>query len=155
MITHSALTATLQREEGVRNSHIVRLDEFWPAGVMAANALERWPNSEEQNETGFSLANNTDKSMFEVFAAEPTRGARFAKFFDQPDPPQDSIAENFDWTNVQTMVDVGGSYGSIAISVAERFPHIHCVVQDLEATAQEGEARLPEHLRGRVEFRSQ
>lgn len=33
VITHSALTTSLASDEGMRNSLIVELDEFWPAGV--------------------------------------------------------------------------------------------------------------------------
>lgn len=33
VITHSALTAVLAGDEVMRNSLIVELDEFWPAGV--------------------------------------------------------------------------------------------------------------------------
>jgi hypothetical protein len=51
VITHSALTATLVRDDKVRNALIVQLDEFWPAGVKAADALEQWPNSEESSQT--------------------------------------------------------------------------------------------------------
>lgn len=33
VITHSALTAVLARDDLMRNSLIVELDEFWPAGI--------------------------------------------------------------------------------------------------------------------------
>ena len=34
VITHSALTAVLAGDEMERNTLVVKLDEFWPAGVM-------------------------------------------------------------------------------------------------------------------------
>ena len=34
VITHSALTAVLAGDEMERNALVVKLDEFWPAGVM-------------------------------------------------------------------------------------------------------------------------
>jgi hypothetical protein len=34
IITHSALTAILVGDEMERNALVVKLDEFWPAGVM-------------------------------------------------------------------------------------------------------------------------
>jgi hypothetical protein len=51
IITHSALTATLAKDDKLRNALIVQLDEFWPAGMKVADALEKWPNSEENNQT--------------------------------------------------------------------------------------------------------
>ncbi|KAI1813816.1 O-methyltransferase [Poronia punctata] len=158
-ITHSALTAVLANDEMARNSLVVELDEFWPAGVKMADAMEKWPNSEENNQTGFSLANNNsngNKGMFDIFAENPERGERFGRYFSNPNPnepmPADGIVDSYDWDEKRTMVDVGGSHGSVAISIAERFPHMTCFVQDLPDTVAEGASRLPAHLQGRVKF---
>jgi hypothetical protein len=51
IVVHSGLTALLTRDALVRNSLQCMLEEFWPAGVRAADALAKWPNSEEPNET--------------------------------------------------------------------------------------------------------
>ncbi|KAK7924323.1 hypothetical protein PG985_006377 [Apiospora marii] len=151
VITHSALTAALAGSEAMRNSLVVELDEFWPAAVKMADAMEKWPNSEENNETGFSLANNSNKSMFDIFAEEPTRGDRFGRYFSQ-DKTADGLLENYPWTDKTPMVDVGGSHGSVAISIAERFPHMRCYVQDLRDTVVEGASLLPAGLQDRVTF---
>ncbi|KAI0520797.1 S-adenosyl-L-methionine-dependent methyltransferase [Xylaria bambusicola] len=152
VISHSTLTAVLSRDEMARNSLIVELNEFWPAGVKMADAIEKWPNSEENNETGFSLANNSNKGMFDIFADNPDRADRFGRYFSKPDSTADGILENYPWTEKVTMVDVGGSHGSVAISIAERFPNIKCIVQDLPDTVTEGASYLPKHLRNRVTF---
>ncbi|KAI6089775.1 S-adenosyl-L-methionine-dependent methyltransferase [Hypoxylon rubiginosum] len=153
VITHSALTAVLAGDEVMRNSLIVELDEFWPAGVKMADAMEKWPNSEESNETGFALANNSDKSMYEILAEDPDRANRFAKYFDRPEST-DGLLDNYPWEEKDTMVDIGGSHGSVAISIAERFPNVKCIVQDLPAAVSEGASRLPAPLEGRVTFMS-
>ncbi|KAI0378115.1 S-adenosyl-L-methionine-dependent methyltransferase [Hypomontagnella monticulosa] len=152
VITHSALTAVLAEDDVTRNSLIVELDEFWPAGVKMADALERWPNSEEKNETGFSLANNSNKSMYEILAEDPVRRERFGRYFANPDKTADGIFDNYPWADKASVVDVGGSFGSVAIGIAQRFPNIKCVVQDLPDTIAEAESRLPADLRGRVTF---
>jgi hypothetical protein len=120
-----------------------------------ADALEKWPNSEENNETGFSLANNSDQSMFDIFARDPTRGARFGMLFSRPDEPSEMLLDNYSWDKIQTFVDVGGSHGSIAIGLAQRFPHVSCIVQDLPDTVAEGIKRLPVGLEDRVTFMAQ
>ncbi|ETS76496.1 hypothetical protein PFICI_11883 [Pestalotiopsis fici W106-1] len=152
VITHSALTAILASDEVMRNSLRVELDEFWPAGVKMADAMEKWPNSEESNETGFSLANNSDKGMFDIFADNPERAARFGLYLSKPDPTSDGLLDNYPWADLRTMVDVGGSHGSVAISIAERFPKMKCFVQDLSDTVAEGASHLPADLSDRVEF---
>ncbi|KAI1759594.1 S-adenosyl-L-methionine-dependent methyltransferase [Hypoxylon sp. FL1150] len=152
IITHSGLTAVLAEDDVARNSLIVELDEFWPAGVKMADALEKWPNSEEANETGFSLANNSSKGMYEILAENPERRERFGRYFANPDKTADGIFDNYPWAETSSMVDVGGSFGSVAIGIAQRFPNIKCVVQDLPDTIAEAEPRLPAELRGRVTF---
>ncbi|KAF2711448.1 S-adenosyl-L-methionine-dependent methyltransferase [Pleomassaria siparia CBS 279.74] len=152
IITHSAPTAVLVGDDLARNALIVQLEEFCPAGVKAADALEKWPNSEENNQTGFSLANNSDKSMFDIFSQDPARGARFGMLFSRADEPSTMLLDNYPWNDVQTFIDVGGSHGSIAIGLANQFPHIKCIVQDLPDTVAEGVSRLPADLKDRVTF---
>jgi hypothetical protein len=95
--------------------------------------------------------------MYDIFADNPDRGDRFGRFFSKPDPivRADSLLDNYPWSEKATMVDVGGSHGSVAISIAERFANMSCVVQDLPDTVAEGEARLPANLRDRVTFMAQ
>ncbi|OTA92758.1 hypothetical protein M434DRAFT_31515 [Hypoxylon sp. CO27-5] len=149
VITHSALTAIISRDELTRNSLIVEMDEFWPAGVKMADAMEKWPNSEENNETGFALANNSNKSMYGILADNPDRAERFGMYFSQPNESADGILNNYPWEDKDTMVDVGGSHGSVAIGIAKKFPNIKCVVQDLPGTVAEGASRLPAELQDR------
>ena len=43
----------------------------------------------------------------------------------------EAFAEKFDFSNFQTMCDVGGATGLLSIEVARRHPHIRCVSFDL------------------------
>ncbi|KAJ8131865.1 hypothetical protein O1611_g1765 [Lasiodiplodia mahajangana] len=143
-ITHSALTAVLVNDEVARNGLVVMAD-----------AMEKWPNSEENNETGFALANNSTKSMFDIFAENPDRAERFGRFFTASTSPTNELLDAYSWAEKATMVDVGGSHGSVAISIAERFPNMKCIVQDLPDTVAEGASKLPTHLKERVTFMAQ
>ncbi|OTA98103.1 hypothetical protein M426DRAFT_17763 [Hypoxylon sp. CI-4A] len=143
VITHSGLTAVLSQDENARNYLIV---------VKMADALEKWSNSEENNETGFSLANNSNKSMYEILAESPARRERFGRYFANPDKTADGIFDNYPWEDKARMVDVGGSFGSVAIGTAQRFPNIKCVVQDLPDTIAEAIPRVPADVRERVTF---
>ncbi|KAL5119384.1 hypothetical protein ACEQ8H_002653 [Pleosporales sp. CAS-2024a] len=66
---------------------------------------------------GFSLGKNVDKSMFDIFAHQPGRGARFGMLFSTADEPPKTLLDNYPWDEVQTFVDVGGSHGSIAVEL--------------------------------------
>jgi hypothetical protein len=93
--------------------------------------------------------------MFDVFAQDASRSARFAMLFSRADEPPAMLLNNYPWTDVQKFVDVGGSHGSIAIGLASQYPHIECVVQDLPDTVAEGAERLPADLKDRVTFMAQ
>ena len=90
--------------------------------------------------------------MYEILAESPARRERFARLMSQPQTTHDGLLDNYPWAEKATMVDVGGSHGSVAILVAEKFPHMKCFVQDLSDTVAEGAARLPAKLQERVTF---
>jgi hypothetical protein len=93
--------------------------------------------------------------MFDIFAQDPVRGARFGMLFSRADEPSTMLLDNYPWNDAQTFVDVGGSHGSIAIALAHHFPHIKCVVQDLPLTIAEGLSRLSTDLKDKVIFMAQ
>lgn len=64
------------------------------------------------------------------------------------------ILDGFDWTTIGkgSVVDIGGSHGSLSIAIAQRHPNVNFVVQDRAAVAREGRAKLPPQLANRVSF---
>lgn len=46
------------------------------------------------------------------------------------------LVDNFDFGSIGrgTIVDVGGSHGQVSIAIAEKFPDVTCIVQDLDGT---------------------
>ncbi|KAI1455318.1 S-adenosyl-L-methionine-dependent methyltransferase [Annulohypoxylon moriforme] len=152
VITHSVLTAIIAQDEMARAALLVELDEFLPAANKMADAMERWPNSEENTETGFNIAHNTNKSMYETFADNPARAENFGRYFFADTDPPNLLPDNYPWKGNETVVDVGGSHGSMSISLAKRFPNMKCIVQDFPVNVQEGAARLPPELKDRVTF---
>ncbi|KAH8676553.1 putative O-methyltransferase [Tricladium varicosporioides] len=135
-------------------------EEMWPAGVGFVDALEKWPGSEEGNETGFNIAFNTLLPAYLEIEKHPYRAQRFADamrlFQSSPgmEPSHFTTSYHFfsSLSPSGTFVDVGGSHGLISISVAKTYPHMKCVVQDLPQPIQEGRANLPSELVNRVEF---
>jgi SAM-dependent methyltransferase len=130
----------------------------WAASTRIVDAMQKWPDSEEPNETGFSLANNTDKTLYEVLQADPERAMRFAKsmksFNYNPGLSISDIPKLYDWGSLGNakVVDVGGSRGHVAIEVAKHFEGLSFIVQDMETVVKGAEADVPDELKGRVEF---
>ncbi|KAK7750848.1 hypothetical protein SLS62_007247 [Diatrype stigma] len=143
--------------------------ESWPASTKVkqlflffffstVDAMEKWPESEEPNETGFSLANNTDKSIYDVLGNDPARAMRFAasmKSFDHfPGYATGEVSKAYDWTSLGEtyMVDVGGSKGHVSVAVAKQFPRLKILVQDMAMVVNGAESNIPDELKGRISF---
>ncbi|KAF2107053.1 S-adenosyl-L-methionine-dependent methyltransferase [Lophiotrema nucula] len=152
-VVHSGCSAYLQRDEYARHGLVCYLDEFWPASVRTADALEKWPDSEENTDTGFALAND-GKSLYEVLAEFPERGKKFGLAMANADEDPKFLIEAYPWAEHKTVVDIGGSHGSIMIDIARRFPHVTCVVQDLPHVVEAGQRLLPSELHDRISFQA-
>ncbi|KAI1850095.1 hypothetical protein JX266_004474 [Neoarthrinium moseri] len=109
---------------------------------------------------GFCLANNTDKSIFEVLGAGHARAMRLAygvKAHDHfPGFANAEVSELYDWTSLGNafIVHVGGSRGEIAIELAKSFSEVKLLVQDMEKAIAGAEASVPDELQGRIEFKA-
>ncbi|KAK4210885.1 S-adenosyl-L-methionine-dependent methyltransferase [Rhypophila decipiens] len=114
------------------------------ASRLLAREPDMWPDSHEPEHTGFALAHDTEKPIFEYLASEPERAARFAAGM--------RLYANRPGTDVR--VDVGGSHGQLGIQLAWAFPGLkHVVVQDIqEAVIEAASANMPEDLAGRLSY---
>lgn len=107
---------------------------------------------------GFSLANDTDLTMFEYLEQHSQRMTQFKTGMQYlqswPGFKTMYLADSFDWAALgrATVVDVGGSHGQVSIDLARRFPGLHFIVQDLASVASEAKGDLPAELEHRVEF---
>ncbi|KAI1824558.1 sterigmatocystin 8-O-methyltransferase [Xylaria intraflava] len=132
--------------------------ETWPAAAKMVDAMLKWPSSEEPNETGFSLVNNTHKSIYEVLSEDHVRAMRFASSMKSLDRfPGYTIAEVsnlYDWASLGNalVADVGGSQGYVAMELAKNFENIKFLVQDMEMVVGGAQSGVPDQLKGRIEF---
>ena len=146
------------------------------------DALEKYPASEEPIESvslvltskhlykssrlslykGWGVANGASKPMFEELALRhPQRAKAAANTMDSlaASVSLSPLFEMFDFSSLgdsATMVDIGGSHGAVSVGVVERIPTIKCIVQDLPAAIEAGEAKrqkLPDNIKTRLEFR--
>ena len=64
------------------------------------------------------------------------------------------VVDSFDWDTVKdgTVVDVGGSHGSVSIELARRFPSLRFIVQDQDKVVAESLSMVPEDVADRVTF---
>ena len=158
VVAHTAASKALAEVPSLSQMVNFALGELWPASSRMVEAMEKWPGSEEPNETGFNIANQTDAMFYGEIKKHPARAKRAADAmsFMQSGPNRSihHLIENYDWGNAAEgqLVDIGGSRGSVALEIARRLPAIKCVVQDLPEVI--AGAEVPDDLKGtgRVTF---
>ncbi|KAI9650593.1 hypothetical protein NHQ30_000611 [Ciborinia camelliae] len=135
------------------------LENVWPTLPRMLEAGEKWPGSEEPNETAYILTHPKGLSPFAHLEDSPAAAKQFSdamKFFQEaPGLEAHHLLEAFDFFSLQNdalFVDVGGSHGAVSISVARSFPSMRCIVQDLPATIAKVAPNLPSDVQDRVSF---
>ena len=131
-----------------------------PASTKVTQALGKYPNSGEPNETGFNLEFDTPLPIFSFLAQHPERARRFGggmRFFTKGESwDLKHLLSGYDWAALDrpgaVVVDVGGGQGGVARVLAGATRELKVIVQDLPGTADKGRELLAPELKGRVEF---
>lgn len=158
-IAHSAMSRIFV-ETPIFNDWIgLVCKEMLPASTRSIEAMTKWPGSNAPEHTGFALSNGIGGSFFQEMNKDPERASRFtnAMTLIQSAPPLNVsfLTDNLHWTHPNcpsSIVDVGGSHGSVSIELLRRFPTIEkCVVEDLSDVI--AGARAPVELQERLSFK--
>lgn len=107
---------------------------------------------------GFQLARNTSDKPFVELPKYPERLQRFGKamslFSKAPGMGPSRLIDVYPWSTLKdghaTVVDVGGSFGNSSIALAEHYPDLKFIVQDLPGVV--AKAETPSTLEKRVTF---
>ncbi|KAL6704153.1 hypothetical protein ACN47E_008713 [Coniothyrium glycines] len=149
VIAHSAASRQIADDALVASWVGANVDDMWPAAEKVVAALAKWPDAAEANQTGFALANNTDLPFYAVLGQDPQRARRFGgamSFFTTGDGYSlRHLVDGYPWESVGsgTVVDLGGSHGDAAFALANKYPKLNLVVQELpevvaNSTEQDG-----------------
>ncbi|KAI9664064.1 MAG: hypothetical protein M1821_007555 [Bathelium mastoideum] len=132
-------------------------EEFWPALSRTVDATQKWPGSEEPNESGYSLGHNTNENPFDIIKKDDRRQQQFIDAMSyshlHSSYNMKHLLDNYDFGAIGkdgVLVDVGGSHAQVSIAIAQRWPEVKCIVQDLPDTIKGLDERVPAELKDRV-----
>jgi hypothetical protein len=148
-VAHTATTKVIAQEPLIKDWTGLSTDVLYPASIGLTEALRKEPAANDPAKTGFMFAKGDGESgMFMYLEKHPEQARRFTGVMgafhkDKAYSPRHLIDS---WpTDLQTgkLVDLGGSTGAVAFALAEAFPGLDIVVQDLAgaletAQVQEG-----------------
>ncbi|KAK5125351.1 hypothetical protein LTR85_000460 [Meristemomyces frigidus] len=154
-VAHTAASKLLA--ENPLATHLMGLtfDECWPAHNRAVGAIAQC--SDQANVSGYALANDTSLNTFQLLSQHPDRTQRFAAAMATTSTAGlDALSTHFAWVQLppnSTMVDIGGSQGHVSLHLAQKYPHLHFVVQDLPEVIEGAAAKLLDgDAKDRIEF---
>ncbi|KAK4230056.1 S-adenosyl-L-methionine-dependent methyltransferase [Podospora fimiseda] len=140
IIAHNAVSRLLVEDEVLHDWVGSCTNDFWPSAANTCDALERFPNSQEPNETGFARANNSTSSIYTIFSQSPHRASRFANamkcFTSGPGFQLSHLINNPLWQTLpphSTVVDLGASKGHVCFALAEKYSQLNFIAQDLDS----------------------
>ncbi|ORY09830.1 S-adenosyl-L-methionine-dependent methyltransferase [Clohesyomyces aquaticus] len=155
-IAHSAATRAITTAPHFQGWVTHALGTMWKTTPFIVSAMEKWPGSQEINETAFNLAHGTVEPFFKAMSQDKTRVQNFSEamkfWMSNPTMKPEFAIDGYAWdSHAQgTVVDVGGSHGIIALKLAERYPAMKIIVQDRPEVV----ASAPKTANNQVEFQS-
>ncbi|KAL2191202.1 S-adenosyl-L-methionine-dependent methyltransferase [Thermothelomyces heterothallicus CBS 203.75] len=163
-VAHSAASALLGRSADAHAYAAYACRRSAPMALAMAAAHERWgADTVRPYETAYNVAFDTDLPFFDHLSRDETKTCEFAAYMKNVRSSDamhlKHLVAGFRWRDIPeggTVVDVGGSTGTSAIALAEAFPNLRFVVQDLPANAESGRKAaaetLPESAAARLSF---
>ncbi|KAL7918558.1 S-adenosyl-L-methionine-dependent methyltransferase [Trichoderma austrokoningii] len=156
-VAHNRASLLLLEDESLANwTAFYTMDLLGPISQTVA-AMKKWPGSQETNETGVNIAFNHNESFFDHLQADEARAKRYDLMLQSHGQREgydlSYTVSGYPWEKLgkATVVDMGGNEGFVAIALAEAFPSLSFVVQDLEGMrTPEMTDKIPEHLSSQI-----
>ncbi|KAK4185143.1 O-methyltransferase-domain-containing protein [Podospora australis] len=163
-VAHTRASRLLLEDEPNDNWVGFCCKDVWLPAAHVVDAMKKWPNSEESNETGVNLAYNHSTEFFDWLPQDHERNHRYnlamKSHGNAAGYSVDHLINGYAWADLgpgkQTSANIsqmGGNQGHISIALAEAFPQLNFVVQDLAALRlPEIIGTVPAHLADRVKL---
>ncbi|UNI13379.1 hypothetical protein JDV02_000128 [Purpureocillium takamizusanense] len=174
-VSHSSRSAALAKSSGLRALVSTIIDDAGAPMLATNRALELYSRgkpalTKEIGETAFALYQRggcignykTSWDFIENDGEGKEKGWRqrnfveFMRYIKDIFHLESTLAESFDWKALgnATIVDLGGSGGHDSFALAQRFPNLNIVVEDLPHAESVFHRHRPDALKDRVNFKA-
>ncbi|MCJ1366857.1 hypothetical protein MMC16_005987 [Acarospora aff. strigata] len=160
-IAHNATSALFVANPNLFDWALFMTEASAPTAAKFAEATEKWGATDVKNQTAYNIAMATDLPFFDHIAKSPEMTKQFAGYMKNVTTSEGTsvkhLLNGFDWASLgeATIVDVGGSSGHASIALANTFPNLQFIVQDLADTLSSSKtnlASLPPAVASRITF---
>ncbi|KAF3399425.1 O-methyltransferase bik3 [Talaromyces pinophilus] len=158
-VAHNAVSSTFVKQPGFMSWAKFMITYSAPTAASFADASEKWGDTVKKNETAFNVAFSTDKPFFDYLAQSAELTETFAAYMKSVQGSYGTslkhLVNGLDWDGLgeATVVDVGGSTCASSIALADAYPSLQFIVQDLPDTIKNAPAVLskqPESIQARI-----
>ncbi|KAI1328382.1 S-adenosyl-L-methionine-dependent methyltransferase [Xylariaceae sp. FL0255] len=133
IVAYNAVSKLLAEDKNTFDRISTSANELWKAAAHTCDAWEKYPAADEPNES----------SIYEIFAENPERGAKFRNLMSAFAKEARYEADFRDGT----VVDVGGSHREVSFAIAKADLTLKFVVQDFESVIKLTTKAVPDDLR--------
>ncbi|KAM0169520.1 hypothetical protein ACHAPF_009915 [Botrytis cinerea] len=144
-IAHSAISAALVTNTRFSDQRAWMTSIIAPVIASMVNAHERWPDSTAPNNAAFNAAFNTDLRMYEYIAKQPDVYKLFGRVMDAIATSPKSDLKHLVGLGKASVVDIGGIIGHSCVKLAEAFPDLNFIIQDIPHVVEEGAKVIKEN----------
>ncbi|KAJ5618274.1 hypothetical protein N7528_006917 [Penicillium herquei] len=154
-IAHSATSALLQTSPESHAWAVFNSNISVQTALAMVNVHKNWLSTLDSTHTAYNAAFNTDVPFFKHLSQHPERHRQFAGYMRAVTASQgtglEQLVKGWDWASLgkALVVDVGGSTGHASIALAQNFPDLTFIVEDLPEVADGG----PAYLESQDEYR--
>ncbi|OJJ70181.1 hypothetical protein ASPBRDRAFT_156798 [Aspergillus brasiliensis CBS 101740] len=149
-VRHNSMSSIFVRDQQSAGGASWTLEMYSRVGPKMYESLQLNPKGDDPAACAVGLAyreleDKVDKgrlkTLWDIHAQNPTLDRQFhdlmAASCASPMESVDHVVNGFDWNCINSLVDVGGSIGHTCLALTARYPHLQCIVQDLETAISE------------------
>ncbi|RJE20228.1 o-methyltransferase [Aspergillus sclerotialis] len=150
-VRHNSVSSACLRDPNTHDHNLWNINCATPASLKLFESLQLDPTGTDGAKTGFSIAmagpGKPLGTIWDYHANHPDVARQFQNYMASMPSMYvyDSrhLTQGFDWTQVKTIVDMGGSGGHFSMAIYDSYPHVKAAVQDIGDTVTTARAKLP------------